>query len=167
MSRPGHKRAIVAVALALMLCLLLATLLLLPDRNSLPALQKRIAETGSCRISTPANNLVIQADTARFEDDVLILEKSAATGDNALVLVNMNSDTFAVKSVSVRLITSPADRLELTYHDLRPVNMGPTLYIRGALYLEGECNLRIRLDRHWTLRQWFQHFRRKLRSTFK
>jgi len=167
MSKLRRKLTIVAIAFALALCLLLAILLLLPDRDSLSALQRRIADTGTCRISTPASDLVIQADTARIENDTLILERNAPTEDSSSVRISMNSDTFSAKRVSVRFIASPKDMLELTFYDLRRVNARTRLYVPGTLYLEGEGTLRIGLDRHWTLRQRFRHFCGKIKRAFK
>lgn len=157
MLRRGRRYAIVACAAVLGLSLPLAIVLLLPDRHSLSALQKMIEETGSCRVSAKGINFVIQADTARIENDTLILQTSATTSDNAWVVVSANACSASAGTVSVRFITSPKDMLELTFHHLQPT--GTLLYGTGTLCMK--------LDRHWTLRQWLQRFRRKLRTTFK
>jgi len=167
MLRRKHKFAIVAIAFALGLSLLLAIVLLLPDRTSLPALQNKIEETGTCSVSAQGIEFVIQADTATIENDTLILETNATTGDNALVLVNANSDTFSAKSVSIRPITTPRDMLELKFHQLQAVSAGPTFSVPGTLVMMRNGTLCMRFDRHWTLRQWVHHIRRKARSAFK
>ena len=164
MSRPRYRCVFVAIAFAFALCLLLAALLLLPARDSLAALQREIAETGTCRIPTPASDLVIQADTARIEDDMLILERNAETGDNSLVVVHIFANSIAARRVSIRFMTSPKDSLELTLHDPEPVGTSKMLY--GTSGLDASV-VRLRLDRHWTLRQWFHHFRAKIKRAFK
>ena len=157
MLRRKHKFAIVAIAFALGLSLLLAIVLLLPDRTSLPALQNKIEETGTCSVSAKGIEFVIQADTATIENDTLILETNATTGDNAWVIVTADARSARARSVSLRFITSPRDMLQLTFHDLQPTGTMPRSM--GALTLT--------YDRHWTLRQWLQHFRRKLRTASK
>jgi hypothetical protein len=157
MLRPKRKFAIVAIASALGLSLLLAIVLLLPDRTSLPALQKKIEETGTCSVSAQGIEFVIQADTARIENDTLILERNATAGDNAWIVVSANARSIYARSVSLRFITSPKDTLELTFHDLQ--STGTVLYKVGTATMK--------YDRHWTLRQWLHHVRRKLRNTFK
>jgi nicotinic acid phosphoribosyltransferase len=47
--------------------------------------------------------------------------------------------------------------LELTLYDLQTTGTMPHSVPTATM----------KLNRHWTLRQWFQHFRRKLRTAFK
>jgi len=165
MSRPRHRRAIVVMALALGLFLLLVIFLLIPDRNSLAALQKRITETGTCSISTAITDCVIQADTARIEDDTLILARHAATGDDAFVVISIGVHSVSAKRVSVRLTTSPKDILELTLYDPEPGTTNRPLF--GAprtLWDTGEVCMRV--DRHRTLRQRFHHLCGEIKRTF-
>lgn len=164
MSRARHRRAVVAIALALGLCLLVIWLLL-PDRNSLSALQERIAETGTCSISTAITDCVIQADTARIENNALILERNAEAGDDAWVVISIGVHSVSAKRVSVRLTTSPKDTLELTLYDPEPVAGRPMLGTRRTLWDTGEVCLRV--DRHRTLQGWFRDFSRRIRRTVK
>lgn len=165
MLRLRHRRAIAVVALALGLSLLLVIFLLLPDRYSLAALQKRIAETGRCSISTAMADCVMQADTARIEDDRLILERHAETGDDSWVVISIGVHSVSAKRLSVRLITSPKDTLELTLYEPEPGTTDRPLF--GAprtLWDTGEVCMRV--DRHRTLRQRLRRLCGEIKRTF-
>jgi len=150
MVRPKHRKLVLLTcAIVLALCLLLTTLLLSFDYDSLASLQKTIHEDGSCTVSAGALEFVIQADIAEIKDDTLVLRKSGTTGDDALVLVRANSRSVRARSVSLRFLSSPKDVLELSLHDTEPHGLGVACF---------------KLDRRWGLRQWFQHFRSKARK---
>jgi hypothetical protein len=81
--KPRFKTLTILVACAgTALCLLLFALQLFPDPESLPYLQEMVAEKGWCSVSVEGDDWIIQADTARIENDSLILKRNATTGDD-------------------------------------------------------------------------------------
>ena len=118
--RPKYKKYTVsAIFLALVLFFVIAALLIFPVPDQLTYLQKKVIENGRCTVSSGKNNFVIQADKATIENDMLILERLAAAGDDSFVVVNSRSNPILAKRVSIRYLTSPKDMLELTFYEVK------------------------------------------------
>ena len=155
--KPRFKTLTVLVACAgTALCLLLFALQSFPDPESLAYLQEMVAEKGCCSVSVAGDDWVIHADTAKIENDSLILKRNATTGDDSLVVITVNSGSPAfAKSVSIRFIEDPNDSLELTVHQLE----------RGNVKTTG--SMRMTFERNWSLQKLFAHLRWKLKNVGK
>jgi hypothetical protein len=150
-----NRPAILTLLAALGLCLLLAAFQLPPDHDSLSSLQKSIVETGTCTVFAGPSYYVIQADMAEIENDKLVLTRSIAEGDNSRVVLSMKSGAPAyAKSVSIRFLKEPTDMLELS---LDQADFGK-VKTSGIMCMQ--------INRHWSLRQWFNHFRGKIMNLF-
>lgn len=143
---------------ALAICLILVAFQRSSDHDLLSSLQKMIVENGSCSIPVggPRSSIVIQANLAKIENDTLILNRSTATGDNSWVVLSGDSASIEAKSVSIRFLKEPTDKLEITLHEAK---------IGGVTSIStGQACLII--NRRWSLRQWFSHYRAKLKKYF-